>query len=160
MIILLPVDVNDVTLTSSSIPEDDFPEWAVGTTYDRGDFVISIATHRVYSSLTDSNVGNDPDAEQLVLADPLQDDPDPIRCQIIGATNRWRMFDKKTSVRATAAEQIEVVVTPGRFTGGIAGFNVDANSVTVVSESVAGGGEVFNMTLPLQDETLVVDWYT
>jgi hypothetical protein len=131
MKIIIAQDVTDTTLTASSLPEDDFPEWAVGTTYARGDFVISTATHTVYRSLTDDNTGNDPDVEQAALADPLIDDPDPIRWQVISATNRFKMFDKKPSVQARADDQIEVMITPGQIVGGIAGFNMDANSVRV-----------------------------
>lgn len=160
MRLIIPQGVTDATLVSSSIPENDHPQWLVGTTYARGDFVISVATHTVYRSLTDSNTGNDPDLEQVALADPLIDDPDPIRWQIISATNRWRMFDRKPSVQASAADQIEVVIAPDRIAGGVAGFGVDANSVTVTVDSVANGGEVFSRTIPMQDESLVFNWYS
>ncbi|MDX5413411.1 MAG: hypothetical protein LPK02_10235 [Rhodobacterales bacterium] len=160
MKIIIPQDVTDATLFSSSIPENDYPAWAMGTTYARGDFVISTATHTVYRSLTDANTGNDPDLEQVALADPLIDDPDPIRWQIIGATNRWRMFDKKPSVQATAADQIEVVIKPLPIVGGIAGFGIEANSVTVTGYSPGVTAEVFNRTIEMRDESLVVDWYS
>lgn len=160
MRIIIPQPVTDTTLISSSIAEDDYDEWLVGTTYDRGDFVISIDTHTVYRSLTDSNTGNDPDLEQAQIADPLVDNPDPVRWQIISATNRWKMFDQKPSVQAAAADQIEVVIAPNQIVRGLAGFSVDANSVTVVVDSVSGGGEVFNRTIPMQDETLVLNWYS
>lgn len=160
MKIIIPQPVTDATLTSSSIAEDDYSAWAAPTTYARGDFAISAATHTVYRSLQDSNTGNDPDAEQVALADPLVDDPDPVQWQVIGATNRWRMFDEKPSVSASADDQIEVVIEPGKIAGAMAGFNIDANSVTVVVNSAAGGGEVFNRTIPMQDETGVIDWYS
>lgn len=157
MRVIIPQNVTDETLVSSSIPENDYPEWAVGTTYTRGQQVISIASHTVYRSLTDDNAGNDPDLEQAALSDPLIDDPDPIRWQIIGATNRWRMFDQKPSVHATAADQIEVVLEPRQIVGGLAGFGIDANSVTIVVNS-ASEGEVFNRTIAMQDESPVIDW--
>ena len=159
MRIIIPQQVTDATLISSSIPEDDYDEWLVGTTYDRSDFVISTTTHTVYRSLTDSNTGNDPDLEQIALADPLVDDPSPVNWQIISATNRWKMFDQKPSVQAAATDQIEVVIAPGRIAGGVAGFGIDANSVTVTVDSAAAGGEVFSRTIAMQDETPVVDWY-
>lgn len=160
MRIIIPQPVTDATLSASSIPEDDYPEWLAPATYARGDFVISTGTHTVYRSLTDSNTGNDPDLERAAIADPLVDDPDPVRWQVIGATNRWRMFDEKPSVSASASDQIEVVIEPGRIIGALAGFNIDANSVTVVVDSVAGGGEVFNRTIAMQDETTIIDWYS
>lgn len=160
MRIIIPQDVTDATLVSSSILENDYAAWASGTTYARGAFVISTNTHTVYRSLTDSNTGNDPDQEQIALADPLIDDPVPIRWQVISATNRWKMFDKKPSVQATAANQIQVVLSPNSIAGGLAGFGIDANSVTVTVDSVSFGGQVFNRTIPMQDETPVVNWYS
>lgn len=160
MRIIIPQDVTDATLVSSSILENDYPQWLVGTTYARGDFVISANTHTVYRSLTDTNTGNDPDQEQIALADPLIDDPNPIRWQVISATNRWKMFDKKPSVQAIADEQIQVVLAPGRIIGGIAGFNIDARSLQVSISSVAAGGNIYTRDFPMQDESSVVDWYS
>ena len=134
MKLIKPRDTTDATLISSSILEDDYPQWSVFSTYSRGDFVISGRTHTVYRSLTDGNT-NDPDLEQVALADPLIDDPDPVRWQVIGATNRWRMFDKKPSLQAAAADQIQVILEPGRIIGGMAGFNIDANTVTLDVQS-------------------------
>lgn len=135
MKLITPRDTTNLTLVSSSIAEDDYEQWQSAFSYDRGDFVISLSTHTVYRSLTDANSGNDPDIEQAALADPLIDDPDPINWQVIGATNRWRMFDKKPSVQATAPDQIQVVLEPGRIIGGLAGFNIDANTVTIDVQS-------------------------
>lgn len=135
MKLITPRDTNNLTLVSSSITEDDYEQWQSAFSYDRGDFVISLSTHTVYRSLADGNSGNDPDIEQAALADPLIDDPDPINWQVIGATNRWRMFDKKPSVQATAPDQIQVVLEPGRIIGGLAGFNIDANTVTIDVQS-------------------------
>lgn len=159
MRIIIPQTVGDAELISSTIAEDDYAEWAVGTTYDRGDFVISTDTHTVYRSLTDTNLGNDPDVEQVALADPLIDDPDPVSWQIISATERWKMFDQKPSVPSVAADEIEVQVKPSQLWGGLAGFGIDAQSVTI-SVTSDSDGLVFERTLPLQDETIVTDWYS
>lgn len=160
MKVIIPLNVTDSILTSSSIAENDHPQWAGGTTYARGAFVISTATHTVYRSLTAGNVGNDPDVEQAALADPLIDDPDPINWQVISATNRFKMFDKKPSVQATAAEQIEVVLTPGQIVDGIAGFGITAATVTISASSATYGGVIFDRTIAMQDESVVTDWYS
>ena len=158
MKIIVPVDVTDAVLTSSNIPETDYAAWSAATTYARGDFVISTATHTVYRSLTDGNLNKDPDAEQVALADPLIDDPSPINWQVISATNRWKMFDKKPSIQSTRADSIVVTLEPGTFTSGLAGFNIDAASVNVVV--VSGGVEVYDRTIEMIDDTVVVDWYS
>lgn len=159
MIVIIPNDVTDSTLVTSTILENDHAVWSALTSYARGDYAISLVTHTVYRSLTGDNLANDPDLEQAALADPLIDNPDPVNWQIIGATNRWRMFDKKPSVVASDADQIEVTIAPGRFIGGLAGFEISAASVNVTVTSVAAGGEVMNRTIMMQDDTPVVDWY-
>lgn len=131
MKILRPIKITDAMLTACSIAEDDYPAWSAATTYARGAFVISPATHTVYRSLEASNINHDPDAEQAALADPLVDDPDPVYWQVIGATNRWRLFDGKPSRRATANDAITVEITPGSIISGVAGFEISASSVVV-----------------------------
>ncbi|WYK06451.1 hypothetical protein DWF04_022710 [Cereibacter sphaeroides f. sp. denitrificans] len=131
MKILRPIKITDSHLVSCSIPETDYPAWSAATTYARGAFVISPTTHTVYRSLQDGNLNHDPDLEQLALADPLIDDPDPVQWQIISATNRWRLFDRKPSVRATAAEAITVELAPGVAIAGVAGFEISAAKVRV-----------------------------
>ena len=158
MKVIIPYDFGVMDLVSSSIPETDHPEWSASATYSRGDFVISVLTHTVYRSLTDNNSGNDPDIEQAALADPLIDDPATVHWQVIGATNRWRMFDKKPSVQARADGSIEVVIHPNRFATGIGGFNLDAARVSV--EVVDNGVLEYSRTVALSDETVVGDWFS
>jgi hypothetical protein len=131
MKILKPTTITDAKLVSSTIAEDDYAEWSDATTYDQGDFVISVATHTIYRSLTASNLDNDPDLEQVALADPLIADPDPINWQVIGATDRWKLFDSKPSQTATEADNITVAMWPGEFVQGVSLFNVSAASVSV-----------------------------
>ena len=135
MRIIVPQDVSDRVLISSNVLENEYPNWQFSSTYARGDFVISRDTHTVYRSLVDSNSGTNPDLEQVALADPLIDDPSPVRWQVISATNRWAIFDKKPSVQAVYPEQIRVVLEPKRIVGGIAGFGVEANSVRINVQS-------------------------
>jgi hypothetical protein len=158
MKILRPIVVTDTALISCTIPENDYAAWAVGTTYARGAFVISAGSHTVYRSLQAGNVGHNPDTEQAALADPLIDDPSPVQWQVISATNRWRLFDSKPSRRATRADEITAVIAPGVFVQGVAGFEISANSVTVTMEVAAV--EVYARTVPMQDESVVIDWFT
>lgn len=159
MKVIRPIQITDAKLTSSSIPEDDYPEWDSGTTYDRGDYVIVLASHTVYRSLTDSNLNNDPDLEIVALADPFIDDPDPVNWQIIGATNRYRMFDGKPSVQATDTTEIVVTLEPEGFEAiftGLAMLNVQAGTVNVK----VGDGSEYDETFLMQDNSVVVDAWT
>jgi hypothetical protein len=135
MKLILPADTTESTLVATNIPETDYAVWAAGTTYARGAFVISTTTHTVYRSLVDGNIGVNPDVEAVAFADPLIIDPATRRWQIFSATNRWRLFDKKPSVPATRADNIQVTLAPAQIVGGLAGFGIDAVSVEVVVES-------------------------
>lgn len=159
MRILIPADVTDTNFVSSTIPENDHPAWAVGTTYDRGDFVISTNTHSVYRSLVDSNVGTDPDVELAAFADPLTEDPAERKWQLIGATNRWRMFDKKPSTVASRDDSIVVEVSSVAPIGGVAAFNVSAFTAQVEILDAANV-VIYDKTVVMQDESLVIDWYS
>ena len=44
MRIVKPISINDAILTSSTVPENDFSDWLIGTTYAKGDRVNYIAT--------------------------------------------------------------------------------------------------------------------
>lgn len=158
MKIIRPTPVTDATLISSTIAEDDYAVWSGATTYAAGAFVISTDTHTIYRSLTADNLDNDPDLEQVALADPLIADPDPINWQVIGATDRWKLFDSKPSQAATRPDSITIVNAPGVFIGGLGGFNISANSVTITMEDA--GTEVYARTVLMQDESAVIDAYT
>jgi len=158
MKIVKPQPVTDATLISSTIAEDDYAVWSDATTYAAGDYVISTDTHTIYRSLTADNLDNDPDLEQLAIADPLIPDPAIINWQVISATERWKLFDSKPTQQASEADNITVVVAPGVYIGAVGGFGISAQSVTVTMDD--GGTEVYTKTLPLQDETSVIDWFT
>lgn len=162
MRVLTPIMVTDAMLTSTNIPENDYSEWAVGTTYARGDYCISTNTHTIYRSLQDGNTGNDPDAEQAAIADPLIDNPSPIQWQVISATNRWKMFNVKPSVGSSLADSIVVDITPGQFIGGMAGFEITATEVTIEGfDPVSGGPDelIYTKTIDLLAGSEVGDWY-
>lgn len=136
MKVIPPVLVTDAMLTASNVPEADHPEWAVGTTYPMGYRVIIAAAHRIYESVADDNVGNDP-----------QEDAGSWWIEV-GATNRWAMFDEAVGSVTRRNANIVVTVTPGVAIDTIAVLDTDAVSVRV-QMSVGGSG--------VYDETLVRD---
>ena len=71
--VVRPTPINDANFVSSNVPENDFPEFASGTTYALGARVIvTTGYHRIYESLVASNTGNFP--PQLLLPDWLLPD--------------------------------------------------------------------------------------
>jgi hypothetical protein len=152
MKIIRPVAITDANFVSSNVPETDYAAYNVGTTYALGAHVISTATHRIYESLQGSNVGN-----------PLPVSPATSTAfwLDVGATNRWKMFDRGVSVLASQADSISVVLTPGRIDS-VALLNIDAQSYRVIlaaepgspSDIVYDSGEV-----SLGLDSNVSDWY-
>ena len=65
---------------------------------------------------------------------------------------------KRLSRRATQADKITAVIAPGVFVQGVAGFEISANSVTVTMEVAAV--EIYARTVPMQDESVVIDWFS
>lgn len=159
MKVIIPVKMTDLKLTDTNLTEADHSLWSNVTSYSRGDYSISVDTHTIYRSLTDTNLDNDPDLEQVALADPLIEDPATINWQVIGATNRWKAFDQKPSVQATNADTIMLEISPGEFVGGLAGSNITGTSVDITGTTV-GEGVVYSNTIDLYEGTEVSDWYT
>lgn len=148
MQIIKPVTVTDSILTSSNITEDDYAQWAVGTTYNVGDKVIVLSTHRIYESLVGSNLGNDPTTD------------DGTNWLNIGATNRWKAFDQKIGDPVTNLNTIEYVLSDADSNvTSVALFGLEGISanVTVTDDTE---GEVYNQTVSLIDNRNIVDWYT
>ncbi len=144
--IIAPMAVTDTELTASNIPEDDHPEWAAGTTYAKGELVISLTSHRIYQSMQDGNLGND----------PLTDDGSwwfDLR-----ATNRWSAFDQRRSNTASHADQITYSITPTQDCDAIALFGLTAGSVRI--EVWDGPRQIYDQTFVMVDTGHVVSVYT
>lgn len=146
MRIIRPVTVTDSVLDSSNIPEDDYSEWAVGTTYADGDKVIVLSTHRIYESLVGSNLGNDPVTD------------DGTNWLDIGATNRWRAFDDTITDQAQATTTITYSFDPQSLVNSIALFNLDATEVEVTVTDPSEG-VVYDETVSLSDNGAVDGWW-
>lgn len=149
MQVIKPLTVTNSILTSSNVTENDYGEWDSTTTYADGDNVIVIGTtHKVYESLVNSNLNNDPTTD------------DGTNWLEISSTNRWKAFDQKISDPVVQANSIEYVFDnhDSNITG-IALFGLKGASVNVtVTDSTAG--EVYNETVSLTDNRNIVDWYT
>ena len=145
MQIITPIEISESNLTASSIAEDDAPAWLIGTTYDLGDQVIF--GHAVYESLEAANLGNQPDA-------------DPLRWLSLGATNRYKAFDKRISDRAALADQITYTIThSGEFVSGVAVFGL-VGAILEIEVTDPIEGVVFYKLYNLLDDSGVVDWNT
>lgn len=147
MQIIKPITVTDSILVSSNVPENDYAQWSAATTYSTGQRVIVLSTHKIYESLINSNLNNNPVTD------------DGTKWLDLGATNRWRAFDKRIGNKVTQLNTIQYVLSdPNSNVTSVALFGlvgISAN-VTVISNSV----EVYNQTFSLTDNRNIVDWYT
>lgn len=97
------IKIGPAQLIYSSVPENDAPPWGPGIAYAIDATVISAATHRIYRSVRDSNIGHDPTLD--ASAGWWQD---------IAPTNPWAMFDDKAGTFTTSASApIMVELAPG-----------------------------------------------
>ena len=152
MKLINPAPITGAALTSTNVAET-VPGWASSRTdYAKGDKVLD-ANH-VWEWLSDAK-GN-------TTVKPSADTTSPSKWLDTGASNRWRMFDKKArntwmiGTATTNAETIDVTVTPGQVVNSIALFGLDASSVQVIMK--VGDRELVNKTIT-QERRGVNSWY-
>ncbi|WP_314716576.1 hypothetical protein, partial [Sphingobium yanoikuyae] len=116
--LLRPASIDDAVLTSSNVPENDYPAWSASATYALGARVILSSTHRIYESAANGNVGNDPTGAAGQWID-------------IAPTNRWAMFDQALGSQTERAGSIVVSLDPIDPIDAVALLDVTAASVRV-----------------------------
>lgn len=139
LLLLQPVTIADANLVSSTVPENDAPEWSAQTAYPMGAQVIKAATHRIYESATAGNVGNDPAGASGLWID-------------VGPTNRWAIFDQALGTSTTAATSVAVTINASAIQA-VALLDVTAANVRVQAAGydrtvAAGAGAVTFLDLP------------
>ncbi len=141
--VVIPAEITDAVLVSSNVPENDYPAWAAGTAYSPGARVIS--GHKVYEALT-ATTGTSPATSPDVWLE-------------VGATNRWKAFDRKVSDLVRQADTIEYVLAPASISDGIALFGVNAGTVRVEVDD-AFGSTVYAEEVSPADTSEIVDWFS
>ena len=160
MKIITPIVMTDAKLTSTNMTENDHAVW-VAADYVIGDLVISTTTHRIYRCIVAHLLASpvDPDTEWTALDDPLIEDPSTVYWQLISATNIWKLFDEKPSDVCANATIITARITPSEIVRGIGLFGVLGEEVKITMTDPVDG-VVFDETISMQDETVVIDWWT
>ena len=144
MRVIKSVVTTDAILTSSNIPEDEYPAWVSGTSYTALDKVIY--EHKIYERIV-TGVGTiTPDLDQVNWLDS-------------GYTNRYRMFDNIISSVSGRTGGIEFTLTPNQVINGIALLNVNASTVRVVMNDPIEG-VVYDRTKELRSSSNVIDYYS
>lgn len=146
MIIIQPVPITAPMLTASNVPETDAPVWTAGT-YTLG--TKRIYEHRVYEVIVSSTTAR-PDVGAVATPPSWLD---------LGATNRFKMFDQIISTQTVKSAEIDVDITPSAIVNAAAFFGLLGNSITVTMTDPIEG-VVFTETRSLQDNTIIIDWYS
>jgi len=137
--VITPRTLDDTSVISTSVAEDEYSAWDIATTYSAGESVIY--QHRVYTSLAAANLAQQPDIAASWW-------------QKIGPSNAWAMFDAETStVTASGATTLEITLAPGKIDS-IYLAGLVADSVQVVMLDADGGTEVYNQTISLTGATV------
>ena len=144
MRVIKSVVTTDTILTSSNIPEDEYPAWVSGTSYTALGKVIY--QHKIYQRIVTGAGTTPPDLDQVNWFDD-------------GYTNRYRMFDNIISSVSSRTGGIEFTLKPNQTVNGIALLNVNASTVRVVMTDPVEG-VVYDRTKELRISTNVVDYYT
>lgn len=144
MRVIKSVVTTDAILTSSNIPEDEYPAWVSGTSYTALDKVIY--EHKIYERIVTGTGTTTPELDQANWLD-------------VGYTNRYRMFDNIISNVSSRTGGIEFTLKPNQTVNGIALLNVNASTVRVVMTDPVEG-VVYDRTKELRISTNVVDYYT
>lgn len=130
--VIRPIQITPDVLISSNVPEDDHPQWLIGSPYTKDTWVMD--GHRIYQALRD-NTGKKP-----------KDNPNDWNDG--GATNAWRMFDSKVGSQTVMVDGIEVEVQSDQFVDSIALLNVFGNAVRITMTDPLDG-VVFEREIPL-----------
>ncbi|MFT2185701.1 hypothetical protein [Pseudomonas putida] len=148
MRLIKPVEITGPKLISSNVPENDYAAWSSTATYAIGNRVM--LDHQVWEAVAAVPAGVKPGAETVTSENPA-------KWQLIGATNRWRMFDDKLESLTTNPGTITVTIKPGAVVNSIAMFNLVGKSVLVQMVDPVEG-VVYSKSTPLVDAG-VTNWY-
>ena len=144
MRVIKSVVTTDAILTSSNIPENEYPAWVSGTSYTALGKVIY--QHKIYQRIVTGAGTTPPDLDQVNWLDG-------------GYTNRYRMFDNTLSSVSSKMGGIQLTLTPNQIVNGIALLNVNASTVRVVMNDPIEG-VVYDRTKELRSSSNVIDYYS
>jgi len=145
-----PLPITDAMLISTNIAENDYAAWSAATTYAIGQRVILTSTHKIYESLQNTNLNNDPTTSPTWWIE-------------VSATNRWKCFDSSNSTRTVASGAAPTTITytlrPGQAITSIGILNViNATQLTIqMTDPVYGA--VYSRTVDFNYLPLQSSWW-
>ena len=132
--VVKPIAVTPSMLISTDVPETDYAEWAAGTTYAIDDRVIVAAQHKIYQSAVAANVGKDPATDRAAWLE-------------VGATNRWKPYDKSVSSQVVQVDAISYRIKPGQAVTSVGVLNITGGT-SLRSVAIRGERGSYNESPP------------
>lgn len=145
-----PYTINDINLLSTNVPEAEYGLYDPLATYAINDTLIYIDVnkHWVIRSLVNGNQGN--------LPTGLDTDTKWVK---VSETNRWKMFDLKTTSQTINAGSINVTVGVTSIANALYVGNVQASSLTVVGKDQYDA-QIYTKTMSLVSTDGIYDAWT
>lgn len=145
MRIVTPQAVTAANLTSSNVTITE-TAWTAGTYATGTQRYVGTTLYQVIASPSTT----DNPTVGVTLPTPTW--------KVVGAINRFKMFDGVIGTQTTRTGTIVITVTPGAIVNAVAFFGLAGNTINVkMTDPVEG--VVYNQTKTLQDNTLIIDWY-
>lgn len=156
MKIIRPIIIDPSRVVSSNVAEPDpgFVAWSPSTGYTQGARVMF--NHHLYICV--AAIGN-----TVTGVVPGSETSLPFQWQDLGASNRFRMFDKRAGklwqigTFTVNPSVIDVTIRPNAIVNAVGLVGVNASTVQIImTDSV--DGEVYNQTVPMRDNG-VTNWF-
>lgn len=146
LIVVRPVKITDATLIASSVPENDYPEWSILTSYSLGARVIIAAKHKIYESASNSNLGNNPASMPDLWLE-------------VGPTNRWKAFDTSNSTQTVNPSAMSFTLQPAQAVNALAALNVVGALSIHIKVSHPTLGDIYDKTVSLASLPSAPGWW-
>lgn len=146
LLAIKPLTITPAMLKATDVPETDYAEWAVGTTYAIGARVIVSAQHKIYQSLVAGNVGNSP----VTASDKWGE---------VSATNRWKAFDLVRSSQTAKSGSLYFEITPGVAINAVGALNLVGATSIRIRLTDPTYGLLYDKTTTLTTVPAYASWY-
>lgn len=144
--VIKAVAVTDAILHDTDVPEDDYPEYSPTETYDEGERVIVLSSHKVYESLQGTNLGKTPGVDLTWWGE-------------VSTTNRWKMLDLSSTTQTVFGTSAFYEFKPGRAVSAVGFINFRGISNARVRLVDPLFGTVYDRTVSLTAIPTLSSWY-
>lgn len=147
MELIRPVKMTpDMIVSTTAVNTEQ--EWTSSDTYTKGERRIYNGNRgpSVYQSAIDGNKDNQPDKS-------------PDEWVRVGPTNQWALFDGSASTLSKSEDGFEISFIPGEMVDSLAFFEVKGTEITVSVTIDPDDEVVFERTILLLNDAMIVDWY-